>query len=153
VMDGIEGGLVVFVSQKYVTNADYFDLVLRILSEMEVERVLFKFHPRQSKATCQKEWDQATRRYPGVKFVEANDVQAVPVEELMMAGKVKRLIGLTSTALMYAQAFFPEVEVVSIGSRFKELAVSDDYRVSKGVLSEFSRDLDVFMDVSGVDQY
>lgn len=152
VMDAVEGDLVVFVSQKYIDTATYFDIVLRILDEMGITRVLFKFHPRQSKASCEKEWDAAIRRHPGIGLVDAEAIQAIPVEELMMAGKVRQLVGLTSTALMYGRAFFPGLDVVSIGSRFKALAESDGYEVSKGALAEFNRDLEVFVDVSGVRQ-
>ena len=70
-----------------------------------------------------------------------------------MSGKVSRVIGLTSTALMYGAAFFPEVEVISIGSRFRDLADSLTYDVTKRALSEYTRDLEIFLDVSGVPQF
>ena len=152
-VDSIEDSATVFVSQKYVPYQDYFDIVFEILTEMGVGCVHFKFHPREDPAAYVKAWTLALREHPRLDVVTADEMQAVPVEELMIAGKVKRLIGLTSTSLLYAGAFFPDVEVVSIGARFKELAESDQHDLPKRVLAEFNRDLEVFLDVSEVRQF
>jgi hypothetical protein len=154
-LDAIEDDETVFVSQRYIPRHPYvyFSIVFDILGEMGVDRVFFKFHPREDRAAFAQAWDQALREHPRLVVLSPPEFQKVPVEELMMAGKVKRLIGLTSTSLMYGNAFFTGVDVVSIGTRFRELADSDEYDVTKRALSEFSRDLDVFLDASGVRQF
>jgi hypothetical protein len=154
-LDAVEDDEVVFVSQRYIPRHPYvyFSIVFDLLVEMGVERVFFKFHPREDRASFAQAWDQALREHPRLIVLSPPEFQKIPVEELMMAGKVKQVIGLTSTSLMYGNAFFPGVDVVSIGARFKELADSDEYDVTKRALSEFSRDLEVFMDASGVRQF
>ncbi len=149
----IEDDAVVFVSQKYITPDQYFEIVFHILSEMGVEKVYFKLHPREDRSRLARAWDEALQKYPKLNVLSPDEIQAVPVEELMMAGKTKQVIGLTSTSLMYGRAFFSDVEIVSIGSRFRELAESEEYEVSKRVLAEFNRDLEVFLDVSDVRQF
>jgi hypothetical protein len=149
----IEDGAAVFVSQKYIAPDEYFEIIFDILSEMGVEKVYFKFHPRENKSALASAWDNALERHPRLKVLCPDEIQSIPVEELMMAGKVKQVIGLTSTSLMYGQAFFSGIDVVSIGARFRQLAESDSYDVPKRVLAEFNRDLDVFLEVSGVRQF
>jgi Alpha-2,8-polysialyltransferase (POLYST) len=154
-LDAIENDEVVFVSQRYIPRRSYvyFSIVFDILVEMGVDRVFFKFHPREDRASFAQAWDQALREHQRLVVLSPPEFQRVPVEELMMAGKVKQVIGLTSTSLMYANAFFTDVDVVSIGARFKELADSAEYDVTKRALSEFNRDLEVFVDASGVRQF
>jgi len=152
-LDAVEDDAVIFVSQKYVDPYAYFSIVFEVLSEMGLERVLFKFHPREDRASFARAWDNALREHPRLQVVSPPEIHAIPVEELMMAGKTKQIIGLTSTSLMYAKALFPDVDVVSIGVRFRELADSDEYDLSKRSLAEFNRDLDVFLDVSDVRQF
>ncbi|HEY5506056.1 MAG TPA: polysialyltransferase family glycosyltransferase [Coriobacteriia bacterium] len=153
--DSVEDGAVVFVSQKYLPRRPYvyYSVVLDILTEMRVGTVYFKFHPRENHSATLYEWDQAVREHPDVDVRTTHEISAIPVEELMMSGKVSRVIGLTSTALMYGSAFFPDVDVISIGSRFRDLADSETYDVTKRALSEFSRDLEIFLDVSHIPQF
>ncbi len=152
-LEVVEDGAIVFVSQKYIPYEPYFSIVFQILSEMGLDKVFFKFHPREDRAGFAKAWELAQRAYPRLQVLSPPEIQAIPVEELMMAGKTKQVIGLTSTSLMYGNSFFPGVDVVSIGARFKEIAESDEYDISKRTLAEFSRDLEVFLDVSDVKQF
>jgi len=152
-LETVEPGAVVFVSQRYIPYEEYFSIVFEILSEMGLEKVYFKFHPREDPASLAKAWDLAQREHPRLNVVSPPEIRAIPVEELMMSGRARQIIGLTSTSLMYGKAFFPGVDVVSIGARFKELADSDAYDVSKRALAEFTRDLEVFCDVSDVRQF
>ena len=153
VIDTVKDGAVVFVAQRYVGPKTFLDVVLRIMDEMGIEEFYFKFHPRQTLSEFGRAWYNQLRDHPKLKVLYPAEIQAIPVEELMMAGKVSKVIGLTSTSLMYAQSFFPGIESVSIGSRFKELVESDDYEIPAGQLAEFNRDLEVFLDVSGVPQW
>jgi hypothetical protein len=150
----VEDDETVFLSQSYLPRHPYayFSIVFDILAEMGVKTVQFKFHPRENYSRFQEQWERAVLEHPQLTVLTTPEVAAIPAEELMMAGKVKTAIGLTSTTLMYAQAFFPGVEVVSIGSRFDELASSDEHDIPKRALSEFRRDLEVFLDVSAVRQ-
>lgn len=144
---------IVFVSQKYVQPLQYFQIVFKILDEMGLRTVYFKFHPREDLSKLMTAWDAALANYPDLHLLYPDAIQSIPVEELMMAGKAKQVIGLTSTSLMYADAFFPGVDVVSIGSRFRQLAESGEFTVAKRDLAEFNRDLEVFLEVSGVRQF
>ena len=149
----IDDDAVVFVSQKYITPASYFAIVFQILNEMGVGKVYFKLHPREDKLKLAQAWNEALKGYPNLTVLCPDEIHSVPVEELMMAGKARQVIGLTSTSLMYGKAFFTNVDVVSIGSRFRALAESDAYEVPKRDLAEFNRDLGVFLEVSGVRQF
>lgn len=149
----IEDGAALFVSQKYVDAGPYLEILFRIFSEMGLRTVYFKFHPREQRAAFARQWDEIAARYPGLRVLAPEEIQPVPVEELMAAGKVGTLVGLTSTALMYGAAFFPSIDPVSIGERFSALARSGEYGIPRGALSEFRRDLEVFEDVSGVRQF
>jgi len=142
-----------FVSQKYIAQGPYLAIVFRILHEMGLEHVVFKLHPREDPADYRESVAHARSLYPELDVQAPAEVQAIPAEELMMARKTPTVIGLTSTALMYARAFFPGVRAISIGERFRELAQSPEYGITKRELSEFVRDLDVFADVSGVEQF
>lgn len=152
VLQAVPEGCVVFVSQKYIGYRDYLDILLRIFEEMGLEEVYFKFHPRESLARYGKDWDNVLARHHRTRLVATDGVQSVAVEELIIAGKVRQLVGLTSSSLMYATSFFPTVDVVSIGRRFRELAESDEYQIPKAALAEFVRDLEVFLDVTDVRQ-
>ncbi len=154
---GVAGALdddaTLFVSQKYLSVDDYLSIIFDILTEMGVGRVYFKYHPREDRTSFARAWNRIHSSHPGLEIVAPDAIQVIPVEELVCTGKVKRVIGLTSTSLMYTAAFLPAVEVVSIGMRFRELAESPQYGIAKRPLSEFVRDLEVFNDVSGVEQY
>jgi hypothetical protein len=155
IMAAVEDDAVVFVSQRYLPRNPYvyYSVVFDILTEMGLGRVYFKFHPREDIGATAQAWERALREHPRLVVLTAIEIDAIPVEELMMDRKVKTLIGLTSTALMYGKEFFSGVECVSIGARFLELADSDRYDTTKRALSEFSRDLEIFLDVSGVPQF
>lgn len=146
-------GATVFVSQKYVAATDYVPIIMRIFDELELDVVYFKFHPREDRFALERLIEELQSRHPRVKVVAPRAIQRVPVENLIASGRVSRVIGLTSTSLMYAQAFLPDAEVISVAERFRQLALSGSYSVSRRALAEFDRDLQVFQDVSGVTQH
>lgn len=152
-LQSVGPGATVFISQKYLLPEQYLPIVFQILDEEGERDVVFKFHPREDRSAMRREWDRALSGHADLRVSVPEAVQSVPVEELMMAGRVSHVIGLTSTSLMYAAAFFPGVRVTSIGSRFREVARSDRHRVSTAALAEFERDLEVFLEVSGVEQF
>lgn len=146
-------GATVFVSQKYVAVADYVPIVMRILDELKLDSVYFKFHPREDRYALERLFEELKSSHPRVTVLAPREIQRVPVENLIASGKVARVIGLTSSSLMYAEAFLPDATVLSVAERFRQLALSGSYGVSRRSLAEFDRDLEVFRDVSGVTQH
>lgn len=152
-VDALPEGATVFVSQKYLVAADYVPIILQIFDELGLDQVYFKFHPREDRFALERLLEEAKPRHPRLRVIAPRAIQRVPVENLIASGKVAKVVGLTSTSLMYAQAFLPDAEIVSVAERFGQLAVSEPYHVSRRTLAEFDRDLAVFRDVSGVTQH
>lgn len=146
-------GATLYVSQKYLAPDIYLPIIFDVLSELGESRVFFKFHPREDRAAFARAWERSLERHPRLEVVALDEIQKIPAEELLMSGRVSRLIGLTSTVLMYAEAFFEQVEVTSVASRFQEIAESPEYGVSRRQLAEFDRDREAFVDVSSVRQF
>lgn len=146
-------GATLFVSQKYLGASEYVPIIMQMFDELRLERVFFKFHPREDRFALERLIEEERSRHPRLEVTVPRAIQRVPVENLIASGRVAKVVGLTSTSLMYAQAFFDGVEVVSVAQRFKQLALAQPDGIARRALAEFDRDLDVFEDVSGVTQH
>lgn len=138
---------VIFASQRYGNPEIYYEIVLTILEEMHVDVVCFKLHPREEYGQIAEHLHAAQKNHPGVRVLHNRELDAIPVEELLEDGSCRTLVGLTTSALMYAPLVDDTVALVSIADRFFELYKKLDPSGLAGQGSElqaFRKDLDVF---------
>lgn len=111
----------VFASQRYGEPSVYYEIVLSVLEEMGIGEVCFKLHPREDYDEIAEFLDAAQEAHPGVRVVHDKRLDAIPVEDMVADGRCTLLVGLTTSALMYAPLANPSVRIVSFADRFYEL--------------------------------
>ena len=111
----------VFASQRYGEPALYYEVVLAVLEEMGIGEVCFKLHPREDYDRVAEFLSAAQEAHPSVRVVHDKRLDATPVEDMVADGRCTLLVGLTTSALMYAPLANPDVRIVSFADRFYEL--------------------------------
>jgi hypothetical protein len=85
-----------------------------------------------------------------VKILEGMD--HIPAEDLMTTGKIARIIGITTTTLIYSKLIDPNIEVLSIADEYRELCLSKKYNVDARKMDLFERDYKAFKKVFDINQ-
>ena len=137
----------VFASQRYGEPSIYYEIVLTVLEEMGIGEVCFKLHPREDYDRVSEFLNAAQEAHPGVRVVHDKRLDAIPVEDMVADGRCTLLVGLTTSALMYAPLANPSVRIVSFADRFFELYQQLDPTGLKGQgmdLYAFREDLRIF---------
>jgi hypothetical protein len=109
----------VFVSQKY-PGSNFYDQIALALKELHCidnDRILIKFHPRETskdRMNLLKALEELE-----VNYITSDIIDSYSLEELLMAKKDLNIwFGFTSTSLIYSKEIFPNLCVVSIVSCF-----------------------------------
>ncbi len=136
----------IFAGQRYGDARVFYDALFRVLSEMEIGTIYFKLHPREDPEQVEGYILRAKSRYPNLNVVLDDSLSSIPIEDLLATGHFSKLIALTSSCLLYASLIAPNVESISIGSRFYEIynelcAMREDALPSLKDTDIFERDL------------
>lgn len=103
----------IFVSQAYGFDANVWaENLAKTLSEAGISSLLFKSHPREGEENRLK--IIAALRDCGVHVVADDMLDQIPIEDLSDKLQLKRIVGLTSTALLNIALSTPSNHVCSI---------------------------------------
>ncbi len=108
----------IFAGQRYGDARVFYDALFRVFSEMEIESLYFKVHPRENPEQVESYILRAKSRYPNLSVVLDDSLSSIPIEDLLATGHFSKLIALTSSCLLYASLIAPNVESISIGKYF-----------------------------------
>lgn len=111
---------IIFVSQPYGDRGKiYYGAVARILAERYQDPIIIKSHPRERQNEC--ELFLRLLSMHGGQWRVLPGVNEVPVEALLEAGHFSEVVGVTSSTLVYAKEFDPDIRVTSIGPELQRL--------------------------------
>lgn len=122
----------IYLSQRYLQTPDYYKAVAAGLKKSmisaHVETILIKFHPRED--TESKDWLRTALRDEAISFSESPAIEEYAFEELLRYRHFKTLLAISSTSLIYAQKYDPDIRAIAIGDIVAENLVALNKRVA-----------------------
>jgi hypothetical protein len=140
----LDENMTLFINQKYVPYNKHFNIIFDILEREGIEKITFKFHPKESPIHYQIPLEEAMEIHPNIEVKVLKGFDHIPVENLLSSGKIKKVVGLTTSALIYTTIINPNVEVLSIAKSYKDLCLSDKYNVDAKRMELYKRDYTAF---------
>jgi hypothetical protein len=151
-IDKLENNMTLFVNQKYISYRKHFKIVFEILKKNGIEKIYIKFHPKESRIQYFPHLKKAMDEYPDIEIKVLEGLEHIPAEDLLTTGKINKIIGITTSTLIYGKLICPQLKVVSIADSYKELCLSHDYNVDAKEMDLFMRDYQAFKEVFDIKQ-
>ena len=121
----VKGYPAIFVNQKYVNYASHFRIVFQIFDEMGIDKVLIKLHPKEDEQVVRENILKAQAEHENIDVKILSSAGQIPVEDLVYTYGIKKVIALTSSALIYLNTALEGTQVISIAERYRQLCGSD----------------------------
>lgn len=148
----LEGFSNLFINQKYVNYESHFNIMFRIFREMGLDNVLIKLHPKEKMIDVVRKIEPLKEEYPEIRVRIIGDMGQVPVEDLVKEVHLQRVIGLTSSALIYLDRYIPGTEVISTAMRYRKLCETEE-QVPLRELAQFDDEYRFFRSFEGIPQF
>ena len=123
-----------FVNQKYINYESHFRILFQIFDEMGIDKVLIKLHPKEKEDQVAERICKMQTEYTDIDVKILSSTGSIPVEDIIYSLGIQRVIGLTSSALIYLQSGLDAVEVISIAERYRTLCAGDDLVASRELI-------------------
>ncbi len=142
-----------FINQQYVNYVSHFKIIFDILEEMNINQLYIKFHPKENKDKVLECLNEELKRRKNFTVEVLTNFDSVPIENIINAFKFKKVIGLTSSSLMYCNELIKGLDVVSIAERYKEKCSEKRYGVRFKEMNLYNKEYKRFVEISGVKQF
>jgi hypothetical protein len=152
IVDKLENNMTLFVNQRYIPYDMHFSIIFEIMERAGINKFFIKFHPKESRSMYLPYLIKAMEEHPNLDVKILEGLDHIPAEDLMTTGKINRLIGITTSTLIYSQLIDPKIEVLSIADSYKELCLSKEYNVDARKMDLFLRDYKAFKEVFDIKQ-
>lgn len=152
VTEQMKGYTNLFINQKYVNYDSHFRVIFRIFREMGLDNVLIKIHPKENLTDIVRKVELMRDDYPEIKVRILGDIGQVPVEDLVKNSSLDKVIGLTSSALIYLRTYLPEIKIISAAGRYYSLCQSQE-KVPFRELAQFRDEYRFFLQFDGIRQF
>jgi len=152
ITDRLEDNMILFVNQRYIPYEKHFNIIFEILERNRITKFFIKFHPKESKNKYSRYLKDAMQKFPNLEVKILKGMDHIPAEDLMVTGKIKRIIGITTSTLIYSELINPNIEVLSIADSYKKLCLSKKYNVDAKRMDLFLRDYKAFKEVFDIKQ-
>ena len=152
VLNQLAGYSNIFINQKYVSYEIHFRVLFTIFREIGLKDILIKLHPKEELTEVLREIEPVRRGFPDINVRVLGDIGQIPVEDLIYSSDLKKVVGLTSSALIYLNEYLEKTEITSIAERYKELCETKN-GVPARELSQFNDEYRFFTRFSGISQY
>ena len=120
-VDDLNEENVLFVNQRYgVDYKSHFKIIFSILHNLGLHKVYIKFHPRENKQTVSEIVDYYQQIFKDMKICIVDNAESVPVEDLLVANSIDKIIALTSSSLFYSKLVKPDIEAFSIAEAYTQ---------------------------------
>ena len=149
----LDGYSTLFINQKYVNYTSHFRILFQIFEEMGIDKVAIKLHPREDADAVEQEIRDVQTEYRDMDVKILSSTGQIPVEDLVYSFEIKRVIGLTTSALIYLHSGLETTEVISIAERYRTLCGNSDSGVSSGELAQFDDEYRFFKRFEGITQF
>lgn len=148
----LEDNMTLFVNQRYVPYDMHFNIIFEIMEKAGINKFFIKFHPKESRTMYWPYLKKAKKEFPTLEVEILNDLDHIPAEDLMTTGKIERIVGITTSTLIYSPLIDPKIRVLSIADSYKELCLSPKYNVDARKMNLFLRDYKAFKEVFDIEQ-
>lgn len=142
-----------FINQKYINYDKHFEIIFKIFEEMNLENILIKLHPRENKEKTQQIIDKYKKIYPKLNVEVLNNMDSVPVENIIYNNKFKQVLGLLSSSLIYCNGFIKGINIISIATRYKNMCYDKKNSVNLNELEQYEKEYETFIKFDGVKQF
>jgi hypothetical protein len=151
-VDKLENNMTLFVNQRYIPYDMHFNIIFEIMERVGINKFFIKFHPKESRSMYLPYLIKAMEEHSNLDVKILEGLDHIPAEDLMTTGKINRLVGITTSTLIYSQLIDPKIEVLSIADSYKELCLSKKYNVDARKMDLFLRDYKAFKEVFDIKQ-
>lgn len=151
--EALDGYSTLFINQKYVNYTSHFRILFHIFHEIGIRKVAVKLHPREDADAVAREIRNAQEEYEDIDVKILSSTGQIPVEDLVYSYDIRKVIGLTTSALIYLHSGLENVEVISIAQRYRELCGDSDSGVSSRELVQFDDEYRFFRRFEGITQF
>ena len=149
----IAGFSVIFVNQKYVNYTSHFRILFQIFDEMGIDRVMIKLHPKEDSEFVEEKIRENQAGYENIEVKILSSIGQIPVEDLVYSCGIRKVIGLTTSALIYLRDCPQPVEVISIADRYRQLCAGEDSGVASRELVQFDDEYRFFRRFENIPQF
>lgn len=149
----IDENYVLFINQKYINYKQHFDLIFKIFTEMGYRNVYIKLHPKEDKIAIINQINECLLTYPDLNVKVLNSFDSIPIEDVIYSFKFKKIIGLTSSSLLYCKELIKNIDIVSIAERYRELCYEKENHVNPRELKLFEKEYKNFCKFGAIDQF
>jgi hypothetical protein len=152
IVNKLEDNMTLFVNQRYIPYDLHFNIIFEIFEKKNIKDFFIKFHPKESRSMYWQHLIKAMKDHPNLNVKILEGMDHIPAEDLMTTGKIARIIGITTTTLIYSKLIDPNIEVLSIADEYRELCLSKKYNVDARKMDLFERDYKAFKKVFDINQ-
>lgn len=129
----------IFINQKYgLDNKEHFKVVLDILEEMKIKDIFFKFHPKENIELNKEILNELLIDYK-INVMYFENIEHLPVENIIQSKNMSKIIGINSSAMVYAPMFNEDIEIISIAKKYISKAI-EEYNIPTNKLEILKRD-------------
>lgn len=152
-VDALNRDYVLFVNQKYINYRQHFDIIFEILTKMNLKNVYIKLHPKEDKNLVIENINECLKKFPNLNVKVIHNLDSTPIEDIIYTCKFKKIIGITSSALLYCNEFIKNIKIISIAKEYRRMCLDKNYKVNKRELKLFEKEYRRFLKISNVKQY
>lgn len=132
-----------FISQPMyhtaLTEQEYVDMVYKFLERLPDKNILIKFHPRETEDKKEYFRSKFISSKKNIIFIEGDNGLQFPIEILLYSSKIKKIIGFSSTSIIYAPLINKKLECICLFNVINE--VHQSKHGAKFIMNEIKEEL------------
>lgn len=144
---------ILFINQKYVNYPKHFEILFDIFSEMNISNIKIKLHPKENKEQVLKVISEIVKDYDNLNVDVITNLDGIPIEDVIYNFKFKKIIGITSSSLIYCNEFIHDIDIISVATRYRQMCYDKSNEVMPKELNLFEKEYKNFLKFSNLKQY
>lgn len=151
-LDFIPQNINIFINQKYgLDSRNHFKVILSILEEMNIDNIIFKFHPKEDINLNKEILNELSKEF-SINIIYLEEIEHLPVENIIQSKNINKIIGINSSSMVYAPIFNEDIEVISIAKKYIYKAVVE-YNLPSNKLEILKRDCEEISQIFEIKQF
>ena len=151
--ENLDKNAVLFINQKYINYRQHFEIIFKIFTQMNYDKVYIKLHPKEDKIPIIEQINEILKEYPNLKVEVLNNFDSIPIEDVIYNFKFKQVVGLISSSLIYCDELIDGVNVISIADKYRQMCYDKESGVNPRELKLFEKEYKSFKKISNVKQF
>lgn len=152
-VEQLDTNYTLFINQKYINYRQHFEILFKIFTEMNLKDVYIKLHPKEDKNVVTKNINACLEEYPNLNVKIIHNLDSTPIEDIIYNCKFKKIVGLTSSALLYCNELIKDIDIISVAEEYRRMCLDEENNVNKRELKLFEKEYRNFLKISNVKQF